>query len=178
MQLADILAIGDKDSTVQFDFDTDTRRLTINIRGLEYNLGMYAPHTIREEPEIPDDMELPNTAELEWTHISKGITAIDMVSDHTEIICGGNGDQYIEMVGEGDTDDATQRVSDFENGTDITEDTTSLFSIEYLKSIDKGIPTDTTVTLVSGDEFPLKVKFSYADGMGHCTYVLAPRISQ
>ena len=49
-------------------------------------------------------------------------------------------------------------------------------SLDYLKDMDKAIPSDAEVTTELGEEFPVKMHFGYAEGDGHVTFMLAPRI--
>ena len=52
----------------------------------------------------------------------------------------------------------------------------SLFSLDYLKDMNKAIPSDAEVTIELGEEFPVKLHYQIAEGMGNITYMLAPRI--
>jgi proliferating cell nuclear antigen len=52
----------------------------------------------------------------------------------------------------------------------------SLFSLDYLKDMNKAIPGDAEVTVDLGEEFPVKLHYEFGEGMGHVTYMLAPRI--
>ena len=52
----------------------------------------------------------------------------------------------------------------------------SLFSLDYLKDMNKAIPKDAEVELELGDEYPVKLHFDIAEAQGHVTYMLAPRI--
>ena len=52
----------------------------------------------------------------------------------------------------------------------------SLFSLDYLKDMNKAIPKSTEVTAELGEEFPVKLHYEFAEGLGHVTYMLAPRI--
>ena len=52
----------------------------------------------------------------------------------------------------------------------------SLFSLDYLNDMNKAIPSDAEVTTELGEEFPVKMHFDFAEGDGHATFMLAPRI--
>jgi len=51
----------------------------------------------------------------------------------------------------------------------------SLFSIEYLKSINKAIPKTAEIVIELGESFPIKIHFATDSGVD-VTYMLAPRI--
>jgi proliferating cell nuclear antigen len=42
--------------------------------------------------------------------------------------------------------------------------------------MNKAIPSDAEVTMELGEEFPVKLHFEFAEGLGQVTYMLAPRI--
>jgi proliferating cell nuclear antigen len=98
-----------------------------------------------------------------------------MVSDH--IALGVDEDREVFYVdAEGDTDDVH-----FELGrADLIDlqagDAHSLFSLDYLKDMNKAIPKDAEVEMELGEEFPVKMHFDIAEGQGRVTYMLAPRI--
>ncbi|TKX77190.1 DNA polymerase sliding clamp, partial [Halorubrum sp. SD626R] len=52
----------------------------------------------------------------------------------------------------------------------------SLFSLDYLKDMNKAIPSDAEVTVELGEEFPVKLHYGFAEGLGNVTFMLAPRI--
>jgi proliferating cell nuclear antigen len=77
---------------------------------------------------------------------------------------------------EGDTDDVHLELG-AEDLISLTPGPAhSLFSLDYLKDMNKAIPKDTEVTIELGEEFPVKMHFEIAEGQGHVTFMLAPRI--
>jgi hypothetical protein len=42
--------------------------------------------------------------------------------------------------------------------------------------MNKAIPSDAEVTIELGEEFPVKLHYGFAEGLGHVTFMLAPRI--
>jgi proliferating cell nuclear antigen len=173
-RLMDIAGMADSDQLVQLELEEETRKLHIQIDGLEYTLALIDPDSIREEPDIPD-LDLPARVVLEGRDIDRAVTAADMVSDH--IALGVDETEELFYVdAEGDTDDVH-----FELGTADLIDLTagpahSLYSLDYLKDMNKAIPSDAEVTVELGEEFPVKMHFDIAEGQGSVTFMLAPRI--
>jgi proliferating cell nuclear antigen len=173
-RLEEFAGMADSDQLVQLELDEETRRLHVRIDGLEGTLALIDPDSIRQEPDIPD-LDLPATVVLEGRDIDRAVRAADMVSDH--IALGVDADEELFYVdAEGDTDDVH-----FELGVeDLIRlepgDAHSLFSLDYLKEMNRAIPKDAEVTLELGEEFPVKLHFEIAEGGGHITYMLAPRI--
>ncbi len=173
-RLEDIVGMADSGQLVQLDLDEETRKLHIQIDGLEYTLALIDPDSIRQEPDIPD-LDLPAIIVVEGRDIDRAVTAADMVSDH--IALGVDEDEetfYVEA--EGDTDDVELEL----NRDDLIDLTPgparSLFSLDYLKDMNGAILNDGEVTLELGKEFPVKLHFEIAEGNGQVTYMLAPRI--
>ncbi|WP_439028227.1 DNA polymerase sliding clamp [Haloarchaeobius sp. DT45] len=173
-RLEDIAGMADSGQLVELELDEETRKLHIQIDGLEYTLALIDPDSIRKEPDIPD-LDLPAAVKIEGKDINRAVKAADMVSDH--IALGVDADAGLFYVdAEGDTDDVHLELDE----TDLIDlqagEAHSLFSLDYLKDMDKAIPKDAEVTLELGEEFPVKLYFDIAEGQGTVLFVLAPRI--
>ncbi|WP_114578000.1 DNA polymerase sliding clamp [Saliphagus sp. LR7] len=173
-RLEDIAGMAETGQLVQLELDEETRKLQIQIDGLEYTLALIDPDSIRQEPDIPD-LDLPAEVVLEGRDINRSVTAADMVSDHITLGVD-DGEEYFYVDAEGDTDDVHLELTE-EDLIDLqTGPAHSLFSLDYLKDMNKAIPTDAEVTLELGEEFPIKLHYGFAEGDGQVTYMLAPRI--
>ncbi|MFC4405067.1 DNA polymerase sliding clamp [Haloarchaeobius iranensis] len=173
-RLEDIAGMADSGQLVELELDEETRKLHIQIDGLEYTLALIDPDSIRQEPDIPD-LDLSAEVVIEGKDINRAVKASDMVSDHIALGVDAS-DELFYVDAEGDTDDVhleltTEQLIDLQAG-----DARSLFSLDYLKDMNKAIPADAEVTLELGEEFPLKIKFPIAEGQGSVLFVLAPRI--
>ncbi|RCU47254.1 DNA polymerase sliding clamp [Haloplanus salinus] len=173
-RLEDIAGMGNAGDLVHLELDEETRKLHIRIDGLSYTLALIDPDSIRQEPDIPD-LDLPARIVVEGNQLDRGITAADMVSDHINLRVD-EGAETFHIEAEGDTDDV-----DFEMGPDALIDleagpADSLFSLDYLKDMNKAIPGDAEVTIELGEEFPVKLHYEFAEGLGNVTFMLAPRI--
>jgi proliferating cell nuclear antigen len=173
-RLEDIVGMADTDQLVNLELDEETRKLHISLDGLEYTLALIDPDSIRQEPDLPD-LDLPAHVVIEGRDIDRAVTAADMVSDH--IALGVDADDELFYVdAEGDTDDVHLELGR-NDLIDLTAgDAHSLFSLDYLKNMNKAIPGDAEVAMELGAEFPVKMHFDFAEGEGSVTYMLAPRI--
>ncbi|MDY6819621.1 MAG: DNA polymerase sliding clamp, partial [Halobacteriales archaeon] len=173
-RLDDIASMADSGQLVQLDLDEETGKLHIQIDGLEYTLALIDPDSIRQEPDLPD-LDLPAKIVLEGRDIDRAVKAADMVSDH--IALGVDEDDEIFYVdAEGDTDDVHFELNE-EDLIDLTVGAAhSLFSLDYLKDMNRAIPNDGEITVFLGEEFPVQILFNIAEGEGHVTFMLAPRI--
>jgi len=173
-RLRDMIGIGDGEDLVELELDEETRKLHIQIDGFEGTMALIDPDSIRQEPDLPD-LDLPANIVLEGSDVNRAVKAADMVSDH--IALGVDESEPVFYVdAEGDTDDVH-----FELGRDDLIDLTaepahSLFSLDYLKDMNKAIPSDTEVEIDLGEEFPFDMGFQLGESAIEVRYMLAPRI--
>ncbi|MFC7070452.1 DNA polymerase sliding clamp [Halobaculum lipolyticum] len=173
-RLEDIAGMANSGDLVQLELDEETRKLHIQIDGLSYTLALIDPDSIRQEPDIPD-LDLPAEIVVEGAQIDRGIKAADMVSDHIRLRVD-EAEEAFFIEAEGDTDDVDLRL-DREDLIDLQSGPAdSLFSLDYLKDMNKAIPSDAEVRVELGEEFPVKLHYEFGEGMGQVTYMLAPRI--
>jgi proliferating cell nuclear antigen len=173
-RLEDIAGMANSGDLIHLELDEETRKLLIRIDGLSYTLALIDPDSIRQEPNIPD-LELPARITVEGAQLNRGVTAADMVSDHIRLRVDEDAPAFV-IEAEGDTDDV-----DLNLGEDDLIDlrvgpADSLFSLDYLKDMNKAIPKDAEVVVDLGEEFPVKLHYEFAEGNGQVTYMLAPRI--
>jgi proliferating cell nuclear antigen len=173
-RLEDIAGMANSGDLVHLELDEETRKLHIRIDGLSYTLALIDPDSIRQEPDIPD-LDLSADIVVEGAQLDRGIKAADMVSDHIRLRVDEDTETFF-IEAQGDTDDV-----DLELGREDLIDLAagpadSLFSLDYLKDMNKAIPGDAEVTVELGEEFPVKLHYELAEGQGHVTYMLAPRI--
>lgn len=173
-RLDDIAGMANGDQPVQLELDEETRKLHIQIDGLEYTLALIDPDSIRQEPDIPD-LDLSAEIVVEGKDIDRSVKAADMVSDHIALAVNTDDESFV-VEAEGDTDDVRLELTR-EDLIDLTPgDARSLFSLDYLKDMNKAIPSNAEVTVELGEEFPAKLHFDIAEGQGNVTFMLAPRI--
>lgn len=172
-RLEDIAGMANADDLIHLELDEETRKLQIKIDGLEYTLALIDPDSIRQEPDLPD-LDLPAMVVIEGRDIDRAVKAADMVSDH--IALGVDPDEeYFYVDAEGDTDDVHFELNR-DDLIDLTAgDAHSLYSLDYLKNMNKAIASNAEVSTELGEEFPVKLHFDIAEGQGNVTFLLAPR---
>jgi len=173
-RLEDIAGMADSGQLIELELDEETRKLHIQIDGLEYTLALIDPDSIRQEPDIPD-LDLPAEVVIEGKDIDRAVKAADMVSDHIALGVDATDDQFYVQAA-GDTDDVHLELDENDLIDLQSGDAESLFSLDYLKDMNKAIANDGEVTMELGEEFPVKLHFEIAEGNGNVTFMLAPRI--
>ena len=173
-RLEEVAGMANADDLIHLELDEETRKLHIEIEGLSYTLALIDPDSIRQEPDIPD-LDLPAEIALEGAQLDRGITAADMVSDHIRLRVDES-DETFHIEAEGDTDDVDLQLES-EDLIDLTAGPAdSLFSLDYLKDMNKAIDADAEVRVELGEEFPVKLHYEFSEGLGNVTFMLAPRI--
>lgn len=173
-RLCETLSLADSGDLAELDLDEETRKLTVRVGGMTRTIALIDPDTIRQEPDIPD-LDLPADVRIPADGLSTAVTMADLVSDHVALEADAGGE--FRITAEGDTDDAQLAFAADEmlDGSEIGEDCQSMFSLDYLADMERGI-VDEEVRIQLGAEFPTKLKFQPAESAS-ATYMLAPRIS-
>ncbi|WP_418285485.1 DNA polymerase sliding clamp [Halorubrum sp. DTA46] len=173
-RLEDIAGMANSGDLIHLELDEETRKLHIEIDGLSYTLALIDPDSIRQEPDIPD-LDLAAEIVVEGAQIDRGIKAADMVSDHIRLRVD-EADEAFYIEAEGDTDDVDLKLTREDLIALTAGPADSLFSLDYLKDMNKAIASDAEVTIELGEEFPVKLHYGFAEGLGQVTFMLAPRI--
>ncbi|WP_435119382.1 DNA polymerase sliding clamp [Halolamina sp. C58] len=173
-RLEEVAGMANADDLIHLELDEETRKLHIEVEGLSYTLALIDPDSIRKEPDIPD-LDLPAEITLEGAQLNRGITAADMVSDHIRLRVDET-DETFHIEAEGDTDDVDLQLESEDLIALTAGPADSLFSLDYLKDMNKAIASDAEVRVELGEEFPVKLHYEFAEGLGNVTFMLAPRI--
>lgn len=177
-RLADVLGMASNDDLVFLELDSETRKLAIEIGGLEYTLALIDPDSIRQEPDIPDiEDELTATFVGEARDLQRARKAADLCSDHIAFGADVGGELFYADA-EGDTDDVrvTWEREDCGEGSAVDADAHSLFSLGYVKDMLSPLNASEETTLQVGEDFPMLLDSQFADGDGDLRYSLAPRV--
>lgn len=177
-RVQEVLSFADSDQLVWLSFDEETRMLNIQCGRIDREYALVDPQYIRDRPDMAEDLfeSLPNTFSVDEQLLNEAVESADLVSDHVAIR-GDVDAETIELHAEGDADESTYTFDDDDyEFADVRESCESLLSIDYLQSLLKPVPKDTVVDVTFGEEHPVRLEWSYADGDGDVTQSIAPRI--
>lgn len=175
----DKLSVANAGDLVHLSLDMETRKLHLDIRHISQSVALIDPDAIRQEPDTPD-IEEHMTTEATFTGeaLTEAVSAIEMVTDHIGIESKKD-PGHVRLYGEGDTDD-TEAVFDEEADglqfADVTADSMTLLSLNYVEDILKPVDTDASVDIEHGDEFPVQFWHEAAEGHIQIHNIIAPRI--
>ena len=108
-RFADVLEMANNGELVSLTLNEATRKLEVEVDGLEFELSCLDPETIRSDPEIPD-LEMDVDVTFAKVELSQAYKAANLIADHIEV-AGSPEDDVVVFGAEGDSDDMQYTVS-------------------------------------------------------------------
>jgi proliferating cell nuclear antigen len=174
-RLSDVVGMGEDDTPVRIALDAESRALDVRVGSLAYTLATIDPATVRSPPDgATRDLGLAATVTTDAAVLTRAVRAADMVSNHLAL---GVDDDAFYVEADGDTDDVSLTTPADDCQAFAGGDAHSLFSVDYLRAIDRALPSDCAPTLELGTEKPVRLTATFADGAGSVEYVVSPRLS-
>jgi len=171
-KLGSIMRLSSSGDMVNLEYDEETNRLIIKIGNLVRKMGLIDTAGM-PDPKMPA-LKLPSKVSLKASELNQGVRASEAVSDHLALTI--NKDNF-ELFAEGDTDTVNLKLpKDLLEEIKTDNKYKSLFSIDYFSNMIKPVKGEDLITIMLGNDNPIKVEFDIADKKGHVTYLLAPRI--
>lgn len=171
-KLSGIMRLSTSTDIVSLDYDEEANKLIIKIGNLVRKMGLIDTAGM-PDPKMPN-LNLPAKVVLKASELSQGVRASEAVSDHLALTV--NKDNF-ELFAEGDTDTVNLKLpKDLLLELTTNSKCKSLFSIDYFSNMIKPVRGEDPVTIMIGNDNPIRVEFDIADKKGHVTYLLAPRI--
>lgn len=180
----ELLSSGQSDALAHLSLNDESRKIDIDLPDASFSMAGIDPDSVRTAQTIDelgamDPENLTADVEMDGAAFEHGITVVGMVSDHLAVESDPDGESPLRFIGEGDTDEATVPYQDsLHEGSSVDEASESLYSHEYLSELAKPIPKDATVRLRTGDEWPMRIDYDYAEGAGDVSSMCAPRIQK
>jgi len=170
-RMDDILSVASKDDDMLIRTE-DGSKLEINVSGFDYSISLLDPSTIQQEPQVPD-LDLPVDLVINGSKFRNAIRATEKISDY--VILSAEDDRFT-ISAEGDSDSVSIPMSGEELvRMECSENSRSLFSLEYLSDMSKSIGKVSEANIRLGTDYPVKIKFKLYEGVV-LEYLLAPRI--
>jgi len=171
-KIKEVLRLSRSGDVISLEQDEEKNRLVINVGNVTRRMNL-VDTTGMSDPKVPN-LNLPAKVAVASEELQKGIKAAESISDHIALNAQPDG---FEMVSEGDTDSVSLKLSkDQLVSLECKENVRSLFPLDYFSNMIRAIPVGTVITMSVGNDYPVKLEFSIADGRGTVNYLLAPRI--
>jgi proliferating cell nuclear antigen len=171
-KLKDILKLAGPQDLIDLEYKEDAHRLVFRIGHITRRMALVDTANLGD-PKVPN-LNLPNTVTVLAGELQQGIKASEAVSDHITLVAHG---KSFELIADGDTDQVHLNLADGDIiKIQAPDKSRSLFSLDYFSNMSKVVRAGDPITLHLGSDYPVKIEFDIADGAGHITYLLAPRI--
>lgn len=174
-RLADVVGLADGLVTLQLD--PTSRSLRVTADGVSFRTSVLAPERVREVPDraaLEAEFDYDATFGLPAAGFSRAVRASEMVTDHLVVRGESSG---VRFDADGDTDECTVQ---FDAETLVEPDlgpAESILSLDYLRIVERVVPSDTSLSVAAGTNTPLAVEYDLPDG-GRAEWLISPRISR
>ena len=168
-QLNEFIGIVDKDETIKIELGDNIKIEAGNIERKMPALDISS----MTEPSIPS-LDLPSMVKLEGSELKRGAKATGMISD--QIKMNINNDGFIMSIEKDENSIEVDLEKDKLEEHDCGELVKSQFALDYFSDMVRAIGKNDMIELRLGVDYPFKLMFHWADGLGTATYLLAPRI--
>ncbi len=170
-----VLKLASSGDIISMEQDEDHGKLVFRVGNITRRMHLVDTSGM-SDPRFPQ-LSLSSKIDILVEELQQGIRASESISDHIALTVNSQG---FELSCEGDTDSASLIVSkDKLKSMELPDGDTafrSLFPLDYFANLVKAIPTGTTVGIELDSDYPIKMNFSFAEGNGKVSYLLAPRI--
>jgi proliferating cell nuclear antigen len=170
----EVLRLSKPGDILDLQYDGGKNRLVIKVGKLTRHMSVVDPAGITD-PKVPN-VTPPGLAIVKMDDLRQGIRASESISDHVTLTLEADG---FTMYSEGETDRVDLKLpKDSLGKLEVKEPVKSMYPLDFFSSMVKSISTSPDVTLHVGNEYPLKIEFSVADGKGEGRFLLAPRVEE
>jgi len=158
------------EGNVEIDYDADEKRLIIKMDTLTRRMGIIDPEGM-PDPSIPR-LVTPAKFEMLAQRFLRTLNACEQITDHMRITVDKTN---IELFAELDSDTVVDKIpKELLTKLETTAKFVSLYSLDYLKIATKGAKENIAFNM--SNDNPIQIQYTFAEGKGEVTYVLAPRI--
>ncbi|MDR2866076.1 MAG: proliferating cell nuclear antigen (pcna) [Methanomassiliicoccaceae archaeon] len=171
-KMKDMLKLAGPNDIIMMEKDEVQGRLVIKVGNITRRMNLVDTAGMND-PKVPQ-LSLPVNVEVAISELQRGMKAAESVSDH--IALSADADAF-ELFCEGDTDSVSLKLPKEKLASiSASSKVRSLFPLDYFSNLVKAIPSDTVVKISLGNDYPVKISFTFANGNGNVGYLLAPRI--
>jgi len=171
-KMKDMLKLAGTGDVIAMELDESQGRLVMKVGNITRRMNLVDTAGMND-PKVPQ-LSLPASADVAVSELQRGMKAAESVSDHIALSADA---ESFELFCEGDTDSVILKLDRTKlSGITATSKVRSLFPLDYFANLVKAIPSDTVIKISLGNDYPVKISFSFAGGNATVGYLLAPRI--
>ncbi|MCI4370421.1 MAG: DNA polymerase sliding clamp [Thermoplasmata archaeon] len=173
-KLKEVLRLSKPGDILDLQYDGGKNRLVIHVGKVTRHMSVVDPAGITD-PKVPN-VSPPGVVVVNMDELRQGIRGSESISDHVTITLEPDA---FTMHSEGETDRVDMKLGKESLAKlEVKETVKSMYPLDFFSSMVKSITTSPEVTLFVGNEYPLKIEFSVADGTGEGRFLLAPRVEE
>ncbi|MCL2712472.1 MAG: proliferating cell nuclear antigen (pcna) [Methanomassiliicoccaceae archaeon] len=171
-KMKEMLKLAGSGDVIDMEQDESQGRLIIKVGNITRRMNLVDTAGMND-PKVPQ-LSLPVNVDVAISELQRGMKAAESVSDHIALSAD---EEAFELFCEGDTDTVSLRLDRTKlAGLSASSKVKSLFPLDYFSNLVKAVPAETIVKISLGNDYPVKLSFSFADGNCVVGYLLAPRI--
>lgn len=170
-RLRSVTGAIDADETLRLE--TEDRTLRVKTGRVDYSMRLIDPGVLDERRSL-DGVELPARATLARRSFDRMLAVTAEVSDAVTLGVHGT-ERTFYASAEEEYDDVRVEFDADELLAVEPHAARSLFSVEYLQSIDGAVPHGAPITVRLGEQSPAELSYEFAGGNGTTTYHVAPK---
>lgn len=177
LRVDEMIGFGETGEASTITYARDPESLCLELTGLQYSTSLEDPETIRASPSLPE-LNSVFRAEFKGKKLKQAIQAADLVGEAIRIRAAPK-EEKITFSADGDVDSMQLSLSEADASIqeiECLQEGGAMFDLDYLKNISRPMQASTDLTVECGDEAPLKISFTAADGAMETTYLIAPRL--
>ncbi len=162
----------DPKDTITIEHPKGMSKLTITDGKYIYTHNPLDPETVRKWPNAPT-LQLPAAVVISAAELQEVIRAMLVIADKARLTVSKDG---LAIDAEGATDRLHKVLEVQDTAASVLPEVplSSLFSLDYLKELARGMKSAGNITVHAGQDHPLRFDFD-ADGI-EAGYLLAPRL--
>ncbi len=173
----DVLRLARPGDTISLQYDGGKNPLIVRVGRLVREMSPVDPASITD-PKVPS-VNPPAKAVVKMEPLRQGIRGSESIADNVVLELSKEG---FVLHSESETDRVDMHLTvggdDGLVSVDAKDPVKSMYPLDFFSAMMKSITTAEDVTLHVGNEYPLKIEFSIADGRGTGQYLLAPRVEE
>jgi proliferating cell nuclear antigen len=173
-KMASVLRLASPESQIKLSIEKE--RLVVKIGNITRQMTIIDP-TGLHDPKIPS-FSPTTTLKMKVADILQAIRGSESISDAVTFVADSALGFTIHSEGEQDKIDSHFTASDL--SAFVTEEgvTKSMYPLDFLASMVKVMPVEAEVTIGFSTAYPMRAEFTFADGNGTASFMLAPRVSE
>jgi len=173
LKLKNILKLSKSGDLIEIIHDEEHNTLVFKLNNVTRRMALVDTSSMSDTKS--PNLDHPAQVVIQTEELVRGIKAAEDVGTFISLTVTP---ELFQLKSTGDSDSVDLKVpKDSLVELACVDKLESMFSLDYFSKMVKSSSSD-SVTLKIGADFPVKIEFDIAEGSGHVTYLLAPRVDK